>query len=473
MVVRVDITRWQMAAALDLYFDTSNKRLVGGLGGGNAPALPDFTAGDTGQVVRLHPVKPVTNSVNRVYGYIALHKPGLKLALGLVEDLPPTGGTFALTDSDAAETTSALAYNVTPAALQAEIRSSLSTNYANATVTGSDGGPYTVDRVDLGAIAGLSGVGELLTPDAFVAVAQLREGAAGASARSRLTLIQSPPSLVKSWSDFPTADAGTSVAERQAGSLTANAMYRVSLPSDTYEGSWTLTMTTLGVDGDETKTSGSIAYDASGETVKTAIEANFGSGNGVTVTKVGFGIWDIELTGAGVALKAHTVPTVDVSGLSVPIGYSGTMNLNNDAAGKLAGNEDVKLEIEETTAAGEVVTHLKVPAKIVGQVIDPSSIGATSLPNYLSQSDLRAMGVPFAPGLTGRTGGTASDLDSLPTAESAANPWPQGSRVIVLGGEGPEYWRQVVGDVSETGVAIVNPDDKASQTTKRYWLREL
>lgn len=99
----------------------------------------------------------------------------------------PTGGTFTLTAG--ANTTNPIAYNAAASVVQTELRALASINGANVTVTGSAGGPYTVEF-----IASLGNASQsLLTKDASlltggtspnVAIAEVQAGSGFATVAS-------------------------------------------------------------------------------------------------------------------------------------------------------------------------------------------------------------------------------------------------------------------------------------------------
>jgi hypothetical protein len=90
----------------------------------------------------------------------------------------PTGGTFTLTYST--QTTSALAFNATAAAVQAALEALNNLNHGDIRVTGAAGGPYTVTfRGSLGNITQMTASGAGLTGGTApaVAVATTQQGA--------------------------------------------------------------------------------------------------------------------------------------------------------------------------------------------------------------------------------------------------------------------------------------------------------
>lgn len=98
-----------------------------------------------------------------------------------------TGGTFTLTDTAESQTTAACAYNITATALQVAIQAAL-TEFNALSVTGSTGGPFTLDSNENSPYPYLTAAGSL-TPSGCVAdLRVIRPGTASQSPRWRLAL---------------------------------------------------------------------------------------------------------------------------------------------------------------------------------------------------------------------------------------------------------------------------------------------
>ena len=95
-----------------------------------------------------------------------------------LNDAPPNGGTFTLTNPTTSGTTAAIAYNATAATVQTAMRTVSGWNAV--VVTGSAGGPWTVDRGAAGAYAEPTGNAAALLPEgSSVLVANVQQGATG------------------------------------------------------------------------------------------------------------------------------------------------------------------------------------------------------------------------------------------------------------------------------------------------------
>lgn len=376
-------------ATLKLFIDTQNRRLVQAFDTTAAFIVPAFYLGDTGLSYEVHLLAPAaSSSIGRPYEYISPTGATIDLALGLI-DQAPTGGTFTLTDSSGSQTTAAIAYNASASTVQTAIRAALTTNYGSCTVTGNDGGPWTIDRVTTGTIVALGGTGTSLSPDSFVGIAELRPGTVSLSSRQRVRLLQQPACYDTASGTLPSA--AVTVTTKQAGSATANEVQRVSINSDSYDGSFSLTSTTLGAGNATTATTGPIPYNATAEELQTIVNASFGTNNDVAVTQVNPWTWDVEFTGTNVDKYNMATMTGDASGLNVPVGVTGTLDLNTATALGLVGDETsvaVTFEIQQTRS-GSVTTLYQAGTTIVNDLIDPQSTGATELPGYytIAQAD--------------------------------------------------------------------------------------
>lgn len=435
-------------ATLDLYVNIQTRELVRSFTETAVETLPPFYGGDTGLVLRIHPLKPssVTDPV-RPFEYISPGSSSLAIGLGN-KDEPPTAGTFSLIDPDTRATSGmliigrryyiedfnsgdsftnvgaasnatgqiftasgttpttwtnsstlvqisdALAYNIAAAALQTALQANL-TNYATATVTGDAGGPWTIDCVAVGEVDALEGIGVLLSPDSFVGVSQLRVGTDALSKRQRVRLLQRPAAYAVTMTYF---DSYTTInaTERRAGVVGGNGyneIQRISLPRDTYGGVWQLTSTVLGAANNETKATGNIAFGLTGDEVETIINEAWGATNVVSVTKLDEFTFDIEYTGTDVLKKNLAVAVANIAGLDVPVGWIAEFNLNTSGVVDTLGSsdeEEVTFELEQTDG-DEITTLYQGIASLVNDLIDPEATGATEFPGFYTAPQVDAL----------------------------------------------------------------------------------
>jgi len=130
------------------------------------------------------------------------------LALG--ECGAPTGGTFTLTFG--ANTTSALAYNISTAALQTALEGLASIGSGNVTVTGSAGAYYIITFVGSLAdtnVAEITPDATLLSPTSNIDVSTLTAGGGGANEVQLITLELNPLVFANDWVPITNGWSGT------------------------------------------------------------------------------------------------------------------------------------------------------------------------------------------------------------------------------------------------------------------------
>lgn len=232
--------------ATNLYINESasdpGQALVAGFFGTQpAPALV-LAQGDQARSVNLHFLGENPNSADPTQPYVYNTPPAtVSLAVGTIDALP-TGGTWTFTESAAAQTTGALAYNITAAALQTAIRAGCSTNLGSCTVSGSGitADPFIIDRVTVGTLANATTTGSALTPDGSAAEVLSYDGTAALSKKFQVTLNRAPAVLATTWTaNTPTAAAITTTTGGSAG---VNEVQRLTIQSDAYGGSVALNL---------------------------------------------------------------------------------------------------------------------------------------------------------------------------------------------------------------------------------------
>lgn len=229
-----------MSAPSILYIDTSAKRLIASfLSTINPLTGLIWEAGDL-VPIQLHFLQSNNSSGTTgqlPYSYIdpATVLP-VSLALGTI-GLAPTAGTFTVTYG--ANTTGALAFNITAAALSTALNALASvTSAGGVTITGNAGGPFRIAFVTPGVISTLFTVNPAaLSPTSQGLVAVAVTGAAGVNEVQVITLIQNPAALLASW----TATYGAiTVTQLQVGGSGLNSIQRVTVPQGTYAGGYSL-----------------------------------------------------------------------------------------------------------------------------------------------------------------------------------------------------------------------------------------
>lgn len=442
-----------MAAPVILYIDSSNKRLIASfLSTINPLTSLVWEAGDL-VPLQLHflQANPSSGTSGQLpYSYIdpATVLP-VSLALGTI-GLPPTAGTF--TVNYGANTTAALAFNITAAALATAVNALASvTSAGGVTITGGPGGPFRIAFNTPGVISTLFIVNPAdLSPTSQGIVAVAVTGSAGVNEVQVITLIQNPAALLASW----TATYGAIViTQLQAGGSGLNSIQRVTIPQGTYAGGFSISFGT----GAVTSTT-SIAYNSTAAQVQTALEAltSIGAGN-VMVIQGSPVSWDITFVGTlGGTIQAAIVG--NAGGLMMPQYLAGSLNLNVQGIFDFLGEADSgtpTLQIQQGSP-GAVNTVLQTTLTLNNTLIvgtpavptpAPGSVwGATAIPagsNVVAVAFPYTLGSPpsaivFGIGMPTATGASLSGnydkssvtttgfnfiLDSVPAATGSVLGW--------------------------------------------------
>jgi hypothetical protein len=212
-----------------------------------------------------------------------------------------TGGTFTLTVG--ANTTGAQAFNVSAAALQTALTGLVSVGALNATVTGNNGGPYTITFV--GSLAS--------TPVVLTA-----NGASLTGGVLTLTTVQTGVART----DVPALPADPTSASYWVGNSTTNQQQTVTLNGSPSGGTFKLSLVHPFTGA--TLQTGTIAYNADGPTVvQTALQAAWGKGT-VTVTGAS-SPWTLTFAGPFAGLQ---LAPVILDGSALTGGTGGTIAIS-------------------------------------------------------------------------------------------------------------------------------------------------
>lgn len=360
-----------MAAPLILYLDTTRKTLVSNFGATVYPGAPTLEAGDT-VPVQLHFLQLNTNTGQvgaAPYSYIdpATVTP-VSMALGEIGAVP-SAGTFTATFG--ANTTGAIAYNATAATVSTALNALASVVSAGGvTVTGAAGGPWTIVFTNTGARTLMTINGAELVPVSQGIVGRSVTGATGVNEQQVITLLQNPAALTTAW----TATYGSvTVSSLQTGASGANAIQRVTLPTSSYGGSFSLTF--------GGKSTGPIAYNTTASALQTALQAiaSIGANNCVVIASSAT-TYDVTFVGT-LAGAPQSLMTANSAGLMAPMYLAGTLNLNVQGIFNILGTADaVQLTLQIQQGSGTVNTVLQTPANLNATLIE----GSPSVPPLIN-----------------------------------------------------------------------------------------
>lgn len=366
------------ANRINFYIDIPNRRLVRDFFS-NLEIVPrPFTQGDT-MNVRIIGIEPnIGGDPTRPWRYVPLPT-SMYFGLGPVGE-SPTLGTFTLTYG--ADTTSALAYNITAATLETALNALASiTSAGGIDVTGPDNGPYQIVFRSVGSRTAITGNADLLYPLSSIQVYEARAGDGSTPEIQVVVIDRQPAALAQTFTAI--GSPGITITTLQAGATGVPEVQRVALDSDTHGGTFTLTF-----DGENT---GALAYNITAAALQTALQAlaSVGADN-LTVTG---SFPEYVLTFVGTLTGDQPAVTASAAGLLGPVGVEGDLALNTAGIEQLLDGEasiETKLEIS-ASIDGNPVTLIQTNATLINDQIPNAPASGTALPSYYTASEADAL----------------------------------------------------------------------------------
>jgi hypothetical protein len=332
-----------------LWIDTDNRKLVKGFRDPSEESTIKFTQGD---VVPLRVVLLKSNPGNpgTPYSNIEVTTETLRVAMGRI-DQSVTSGTFTLTYG--ADTTAALDYDISVADLSTALNGLASiTSAGGVTVTGSDGGPWTVTFDSVGARTAISGDLTNIVPISDLAIFTKTEGDGSTAEVQILKLKESPIALQESFSTL--SAPSITVTETIAGGTGINEQQKVKIDKECRGGNFV-----LGFGADQA----TFEYGVSAADMKTGLEAMSTLAAGDTsVIKISDLEYDITFIGTKAATNVALI-VADDSGLLGFEGFSANFDLSSYAVEELLNltEEDAELFFEvELYLSGARTTLLRL-----------------------------------------------------------------------------------------------------------------
>lgn len=287
------------------------------------------------------------------------------------EDEPPTGGTWPLTLG--ANTATAIAYNVTAAALETAL---MAAGFGTLTVSLLQAGVYQVTWTANGAVAQMTSGANTLTPDAGVTINVVAAGSVSTQAVQVITLRQSVVAAAAPATQLPAAGIAATIA--RAGSGTENKIYSLTMTPGTYGGTFSLTVTAatgsaqgLGV-VDANISAADFAALLATQTV-------IASTDNVSVQRVGT-VLNVEFIGTQ---GLSNVPVIAVANIDLlaPKGVSGTINFNTIPLNRAFWNTTeteltYRFAVRRTRATGEEREFYNASVTLKRNLIDASTMVA-------------------------------------------------------------------------------------------------
>jgi len=287
------------------------------------------------------------------------------------EDEPPTGGTWPLTLG--ANTASAIAYNVTAAALQSAL---MAAGFGTLTVLLLQAGVYQVTWTANGAIAQMTSAANTLSPDSGVTVNVVAAGSASTQAVQVITLRQSVVAAAAPATQLPAAAIAATVT--RAGSGTVNKIYALTMTAGTYGGTFSLTVTAA---TGAAQGLGVVDANISAEDFAAllATQTVIASTDNVSVQRVGT-VLNVEFVGTQ---GLSNVPVIAVTNIDLlaPKGVSGTINFNTIPLNRAFWNTTeteltYRFAVRRTRTTGEEREFYNASVTLKRNLIDASTMVA-------------------------------------------------------------------------------------------------
>lgn len=390
------------ANTINFFIDVPNRRLVRDFFSNLEITPRPFTQGDTVNV-RIIGMEPnIGGDPTRPWRYVPLPT-SMYLGLGPVGE-SPTLGTFTLTYG--ADTTSALAYNITAAALETALNALASiTSAGGIDVTGPDNGPYQIVFRSTGSRTAITGNADLLYPLSTIQVYEARAGDGSTPEIQVVVIDRQPAALAQTFTAI--TSPGITITTLQTGATGVPEVQRVALDSDTHGGTFTLTF-----DGEST---GALAYNITATNLQIELQALASIGADNLIVTGSFP--EYVLTFLGTLTGDQPAVTASAAGLIGPVGVEGEFALNTAGIEQLldgAASIDTKLEIS-ASISGNPVTLIQTTATLINDQIPNAPASGTALPSYYTASEADAL---FAT----QTGATLAHLTADASTAHSLNP---------------------------------------------------
>lgn len=365
------------ANTLNFYLDVPNRRLIRDFFS-NLGIIPrPLIQGDTVHT-RIIGVEPnIGGDPTRPWRYVSLPT-AMYLGVGPV-GAKPTLGTFTLTFG--ADTTAALAFDITAAALQTALNLLASVISAGGlAVTGPAGGPFQIVFTSNGSRAAITGNADQLYPLSTIQVYEARAGDAGTPEIQVVVIDRQPAALAQTFTAI--ASPGITITTLQEGASGVPEVQQIALDPTTHGGTFTLSF------GGQTTVA--LAYNISAADLQTALEALSSIAPGDIVVTGSFPSFVVTFQGA--LTGNQSAITASAAGLIGPIGVEGDLALNTAGIEQLLDGEaslDTKLEIS-ATIDGSPITLLQTTVSLVNDQIPNAPDTGTGLPSYYTAAEADA-----------------------------------------------------------------------------------
>jgi hypothetical protein len=314
----------------------------------------------------------------------------IKCAVGDI-DTPPSAGTFTLTFG--ANTTSALAYNISAADLQTALNALASVTSAGGVTVSLIGNNYSISFNSVGARTDITANGAGLVPLSAASITILQQGTSSLPEIALLHL----QTLVAGYTNSFTAGTSPSVAVSTLSNWGTGGLqvtYKLTL-TNVNNGTFSLTYDYAGTFN--TQTTSQIPYNVSASELEEILNTDISNLTATVSKNVNFVGQQYYITFRG--LTSNYAPAsvlgCDISGIGTNPGVVGDLALNTTGAiALLGGSTAVQTSLAvQITNSGKTQTVYQTPCVLYATVIDEGIIAPTGLDTYvtLSAADSRYM----------------------------------------------------------------------------------
>jgi len=363
------------ARELSLFADLDQGRLVTGFSSTLQATLPRFVFGDS-IPVSFRALKSSANGANP-WAEVDLTGKTVRIAIG-----NPAGaassGTFTLTYG--ANTTTDIAYDATGATIAAALNALASITAAGGvSVTKAATAVFRIVFDDVGSRTAITADTSSIYPSSGAEIRVAVEGD-GSTREIVVARIENSPAAYAELSDNLPAAAVT-ITETRTGSVSVGAINSLEFTVIPYSGFYVLE-----IGGEQTA---GIPWDADAATIEAALELLSTVGDGlVSVT----GEYPVFAMSFDVTLADIGAVTADLTGLVVPAGRAGELNLNTAEMVELlngAAQASAKLEVELYDIAESTTwTVLQVDCTVIDDVISNTPASTTDGPAYVTTESI-------------------------------------------------------------------------------------
>ena len=324
--------------------------------------------------------------------------PTIKVAVGEI-DTPPSAGTFTLTFG--ADTTSALAYNITAAELQTALNALSSITSAGGVTVSLIGNSFSIAFNNVGARTDITSNGSGLVPLSSAQITTIQQGTVSLP---EIALLHLQVLVAGYTNSFTAGDAPSATISTTQSWANNRVVYKLKL-NNACGGTFTLSYNrSTPYITPSTLTTEPISYLATASDISKALEifdSQYSTPNifglGHSVFKNSDGSIDISFYNYGNPSSGWSGPsnqpdtgglTCNISGISTTVKYSGNLSLNTTGAiSLLRGSTAVQTSFAvSVTSAGNTQTVLQIPCILYANVIDDGVVAPVGLDTYLTQS---------------------------------------------------------------------------------------